>query len=171
MKAVVVGAGSWGTTFAGLLEERGHDVVVAGRRAPFVPVAEAPIEEADLVCLAVPSRVFKEVAEALPGHAPRLILTKGLDPASGRRLSEVVGDAPVAVLSGPNHAEEISLGQVASAVHTSTFYFCKLFKRVTGINFTEYVSRLRTEKAKALLLNPNLRVSEIASKGLSITCR
>ena len=32
----------------------------------------------------------------------------------------------------------------------------------TGINFTEYVSRLRTEKAKNLLLNPNLRVSEIA---------
>jgi glycerol-3-phosphate dehydrogenase (NAD(P)+) len=119
VKAVVVGAGSWGTTFAGLLEERGHDVVVAGRRPPFVPVAEAPIEEADLVCLAVPSRVFKEVAEALPGHAPRLILTKGLDPASGRRLSEVVGDAPVAVLSGPNHAEEISQGLPAAAVLAS----------------------------------------------------
>ncbi len=58
--------------------------------------------------------------------------------------------------------EELSLGQVAAAVHTSTFYFCKLFKKATGLNFTAFVSRLRTEKAKNLLLNPNLRVSEIA---------
>ena len=61
-----------------------------------------------------------------------------------------------------HHTEELSLGQVAQAVHTSLFYFCKLFRKVTGINFTEYVSRVRIEKAKNLLLNPNLRISEIA---------
>ena len=59
-------------------------------------------------------------------------------------------------------ADELSLGQVAKAVNTSSFYFCKIFKRVTGINFIDYVSRVRIEKAKNLLLNPNLRVSEIA---------
>jgi AraC-like DNA-binding protein len=58
--------------------------------------------------------------------------------------------------------EELSLGQVAAAVHTSIFYFCKLFKKATAINFTEFVSRARIERAKNLLLNPNLRVSEIA---------
>jgi AraC-like DNA-binding protein len=61
-----------------------------------------------------------------------------------------------------NHAEELSLGQVAKAVNTSTFYFCKMFKKGTGLNFTEYVSRVRIETAKNLLLNPNLRISEIA---------
>ena len=61
-----------------------------------------------------------------------------------------------------HHTEDLSLGQVAQAVHTSLFYFCKLFRKVTGINFTEYVSRVRIEKAKNLLLNPNLRISEIA---------
>jgi AraC-like DNA-binding protein len=61
-----------------------------------------------------------------------------------------------------HQAEDISLGQVAKAVNTSTFYFCKMFKKVTGINFTNYVSRTRIENAKNLLLNPNLRVSEIA---------
>jgi AraC-like DNA-binding protein len=61
-----------------------------------------------------------------------------------------------------HHADDLCLGQVAQAVHTSVFYFCKLFKKATGINFTEYVSRVRIEKAKNLLLNPNLRVSEIA---------
>ncbi len=61
-----------------------------------------------------------------------------------------------------HHGEDLSLGQVAKAVNTSTFYFCKIFKKATGLNFTDYVSRLRIEKAKNLLLNPNLRVSEIA---------
>lgn len=61
-----------------------------------------------------------------------------------------------------HQSEELSLGQVAKAINTSTFYFCKMFKKVTGLNFTDYVSRLRIEKAKNLLLNPNLRISEIA---------
>ena len=61
-----------------------------------------------------------------------------------------------------HHTEDLSLGQVAQAVHTSLFYFCKLFRKVTGLTFTEFVSRTRVEKAKNLLLNPNLRISEIA---------
>lgn len=61
-----------------------------------------------------------------------------------------------------NLTEHLSLGQVARAVNTSTFYFCKMFKKVTGLNFTDYVSRQRIESAKNLLLNPNLRISEIA---------
>lgn len=61
-----------------------------------------------------------------------------------------------------HQTEELSLGQVAKAVNTSSFYFCKMFKKVTGINFTDYLSRVRIEKSKNLLLNPNLRVSEIA---------
>ena len=61
-----------------------------------------------------------------------------------------------------HQGEDLSLGQVAKAVNTSTFYFCKMFKKATGVNFTDYLSRVRIEKAKNLLLNPNLRISEIA---------
>jgi len=61
-----------------------------------------------------------------------------------------------------HQTEELSLDQVAKSVHTSKFYFCKIFKKATGINFTDYLARVRTERAKNLLLNPNLRVSEIA---------
>jgi len=61
-----------------------------------------------------------------------------------------------------HQSEELPLGQVAKAVNMSTFYFCKIFKKATGTNFTDYVSRVRVEKARNLLLNPNLRISEIA---------
>lgn len=61
-----------------------------------------------------------------------------------------------------HQAEDLSLTDVARAVNASTFYFCKVFKKSTGINFTDYVSRVRIEKAKNLALNPNLRISEIA---------
>lgn len=61
-----------------------------------------------------------------------------------------------------HQGEEISLGDVARAVNMSTFYFCKTFKKATGLTFTEYLSRIRIEKAKELLLNPNVRISEVA---------
>src|SRR5260370_8833592 len=61
-----------------------------------------------------------------------------------------------------NQADPIDLAKVAQAMHVSTFYFCKMFKKATGLTFTEYLSRLRVEKAKRLLLNPHLRISEIA---------
>jgi glycerol-3-phosphate dehydrogenase (NAD(P)+) len=48
-----------------------------------------------------------------------LSLTKGLDPATGARLSTLVRDRPVAVLSGPNIAEEIVRGLPAAAVVAS----------------------------------------------------
>ena len=61
-----------------------------------------------------------------------------------------------------NQDNAICLATVAKAVNTSTFYFCKLFKRATGLTFTDYLARVRIEKAKTLLLNPNRRVSEVA---------
>ncbi|PYL71268.1 MAG: AraC family transcriptional regulator, partial [Verrucomicrobia bacterium] len=59
-------------------------------------------------------------------------------------------------------AEPLSLGRVAHAANISRHYFCKMFKKATGINFIDYLSRVRVEKAKTLLLNPNSRISEAA---------
>jgi len=58
--------------------------------------------------------------------------------------------------------EEISLNEVAKAVNMSAFYFCKIFKKSTGMTFTDYLSRVRIEKVKNLLLNPHKRISEAA---------
>jgi glycerol-3-phosphate dehydrogenase (NAD(P)+) len=143
VRVVVVGAGSWGTAFACVLRDNGHEVTLAARdpahaaaiaetsrnpryarEADLTGVAataipEAPLDEAELVVAAVPSRVFGEVVAALPGDAPLLSLSKGLDPASGARLSTLVRGRPVAVLSGPNIADEIVRGLPAAAVVAS----------------------------------------------------
>ena len=140
MNIVVVGGGSWGTTFARLLFDHGHEVTLACRDAEqaaairetrhnprymtdvdltgigATAIPDAPVEEANLVVLAVPSASFGDVVRALPGRSPVLSLTKGLDPGTGDRLSTLVRDRPVAVLSGPNIAEEIAHGLPAAAV-------------------------------------------------------
>ena len=140
MRVTVVGGGSWGTAFATLLRDRGHDVTLVcrdpeqaeaiartGRNPRYLShvdlggiaattMAAAPVAEANLVVVAVPSAAFARTVAALPGSCPILSLTKGLDPATGNRLSTLVTGRPVAVLSGPNLAEEISRGLPAAAV-------------------------------------------------------
>jgi glycerol-3-phosphate dehydrogenase (NAD(P)+) len=140
MDVVVVGCGSWGTAFSRLLADHGHVVTLVcrdpaqaaaihetGRNSRYLTSVDltgvaattaerANIEEANLVVLAVPSAAYASVVATLPGSAPVLSLTKGLDPGSGDRLSTLVRDRPVAVLSGPNVAEEIAQGLPAAAV-------------------------------------------------------
>lgn len=59
-------------------------------------------------------------------------------------------------------SEEISLAQVSRAANMSIFYFCKIFKKETGMTFTEYLARIRVEMVKKILLNPHTRISEAA---------
>ena len=166
MRAVVVGGGSWGTAFAHVLANREHDVVLACRDAEqartiaetarnprYLPtcdlrgvgaatIAEAPVADADLVVVAVPSAVFGEVVRALPGEAPILSLTKGLDPATERRLSTLVEGRPVAVLSGPNVAEEVAQDLPAAAVIASEDHelSLRLQEEINSITFRVYVN-------------------------------
>ena len=94
MRVVVVGGGSWGTAFAALLRDRDHDVTLACRDPEQVraieetghnpryltttdlrgveaaTIEDAPVAEADLVVLAVPSRAFADVVAALPVARP-----------------------------------------------------------------------------------------------------
>ena len=80
--------------------------------------------------IALPSKAYVEVVRVL---APRvaqgvglLSLTKGVEPDSRRRFSEVLRlelailRPAVAVLSGPNQAEEVALGQPTATVIAST---------------------------------------------------
>ncbi|MFZ0341889.1 MAG: NAD(P)H-dependent glycerol-3-phosphate dehydrogenase [Gaiellaceae bacterium] len=142
MRFLVVGAGSWGTAFSRVLLERGHEVVLAcrtreqaaaiaeaGRNPSYlqsvdlsgaepVALADAPAD-VDVLAVAVPSTAFAAVVEGLSGDAPVLSLVKGLDPETGERLSTRVRGRSVAVLSGPNIAEEIAAGLPTAAVIAS----------------------------------------------------
>jgi len=140
MRITVIGGGSWGTAFSVVLRNRGHEVTLAcrdheqavaiaesGRNPRYfshvdltgiaaTTIEEAPIATANLAVVAVPSAAFGATVADLPGTCPILSLTKGLDPATGNRLSTLVTNRPVVVLSGPNIAEEISRGLPAAAV-------------------------------------------------------
>jgi len=166
MRIVVVGGGSWGTAFSRVLRHRDHDVTLACRDAEQARVIaatghnprylttadlsgvtattidQAPIADAELVVLAVPSRSFAEVAAELPGTAPVLSLTKGLDPATGERLSTRVQGRPVAVLSGPNMAEEIADGLPSATVIASEDHALaeELQEAINSMIFRVYVN-------------------------------
>ncbi len=58
--------------------------------------------------------------------------------------------------------ETVRLEDLGTHLHVSTFYFCKQFRKHTGLRFTDYLSRLRIDRAKQMLQNPNRRVSEVA---------
>jgi glycerol-3-phosphate dehydrogenase (NAD(P)+) len=166
VNAVVVGGGSWGTAFARLLADHGHAVTLAcrdedqvaairetGRNPRYLsdvdlagvgaaPIADAPVAEANVVVVAVPSAAFDDVVRALPGRAPILSLTKGLDPATGDRLSTLVADRPVAVLSGPNIADEVARGLPGAAVIAcqSLPLAVQLQLAITSTTFRVYVN-------------------------------
>jgi AraC-like DNA-binding protein len=62
-----------------------------------------------------------------------------------------------------NHlSDPIRLRNIARALNISTFHFCRTFKQATGLTFMAYLNHVRIEKAKILLANHDLRISEIA---------
>lgn len=141
----VLGAGSWGTALARLLAQNGHSVSLWGhdpqhmadlardrRNSRYLPQAGFPenlavtdrleqaVGDCDAVLIAVPSKAFRDIAQAMAGHlqgSPKIAwATKGLESQSGKMLHEVVAEiyglsTPAAVLSGPTFAGEVAAGQ------------------------------------------------------------
>ena len=118
-RAAVLGAGSWGTTFAKVLADAGTDVVLHARRAELVAAItetrESPeylpgvrlpekvrattdaaeaLDGADVVVLAVPSQTLRDNLTAwaplLPPDASLLSLMKGVELGTTKRMSEVI---------------------------------------------------------------------------------
>lgn len=119
-RIAVLGAGSWGTTFAKVLADAGRDVVLWARREPvaaaicathrnphYLPDVELPaavvatadfdaaLDGVDAVALAVPSQSMREnlqvFREALPAGIPVISLAKGVEIGTGLRMSEIIG--------------------------------------------------------------------------------
>ena len=139
MKVAVVGSGAWGTALAIRLCKNGHDVTMwtfekelipemeAARRNPRLPGAVLPeglkissdyacVSGCTMVVVAAPSfpirSVSRGVAPYLDENAVLVSVTKGIEPGTLLRMSEVVAqetERPVVVLTGPSHAEEVAL--------------------------------------------------------------
>jgi glycerol-3-phosphate dehydrogenase (NAD(P)+) len=138
-RIAVVGAGAWGTALAVVAARAGHRVTLWGRdpnavatmvrervnalRLPEIalpqevhPTAEiGEVAAAECIILAVPAQALRAALGTLPPvAAPFVIVAKGLERASGLRLSEVVASvcpqAAVAALSGPSFAPEVARG-------------------------------------------------------------
>jgi glycerol-3-phosphate dehydrogenase (NAD(P)+) len=145
---VVIGSGSWGTALAVFLAQKCPQVHLVGRNQEvadainwnhcntrYLPKSTLPqnllattdnsiVSQADLVLFVVPTSATRETAEKLaalhvPSEAVVVSCSKGIELATGKRMSEIVRDNfpenPIAVLSGPNHAEEIAEGLPAAA--------------------------------------------------------
>ena len=149
-RVAVLGAGSWGTTFAKVLADAGREVVLWARRPEVaasiadercnpeylpgitLPALEtttnaaAALEGADAVVLAVPSQTLRSNLSTwrplLPPRATLVSLAKGVELGTLERMSEVVAEVAevssdrVAVLSGPNLAREIAVGEPTATV-------------------------------------------------------
>lgn len=61
-------------------------------------------------------------------------------------------------------AEEISLTVLAEEFHLSAQYISQLFKSEIGVNFLAYLTNIRMEKAKKLLLSTSLSIAEISEQ-------
>ena len=139
MKAAVIGSGAWGTALAIRLCKNGHDVTMwtfetdlieemtTTRRNPRLPGALLPeglkisadyacAKDCHLVVIAAPSfpmrSVCKGVAPYVDKDAVVVSVTKGLEAGTHMRMSEVAAQEigkDVVVLTGPSHAEEVSL--------------------------------------------------------------
>ena len=60
-------------------------------------------------------------------------------------------------------SKEISLGVLATEFHLNPQYISQLFKNEIGVGFLAYLTNIRMEKAKKLLLSTALSVTEISS--------
>jgi len=96
-----------------------------------------------------------------------VIFAEHLATVSNQILMTEEADEPSVITRGrmfitEHHSEALSLSDVARAAKMSAFYFCRIFKKATGLTFTEYLARERIQSVKQLLLNANMRVSEAA---------
>ncbi len=60
-----------------------------------------------------------------------------------------------------HYDKDISLDDVSRVVNISPYYFSKVFKEESGLNFIEYLTNIRIDKAKELLETTNLSIKEI----------
>lgn len=160
MKITILGDGGWGTALAILLYENGHNVYLwsnfpeyakvlqEGREnIKFLPGVKIPdaieitteIVDAELTILAIPSKYMRDICKKVKRAKCLLSVAKGIEVGSLKRMSEVIREeipaVPIAVLSGPSHAEEVARGFPTAVVTASEDI--KLAEYIQGLFMSE----------------------------------
>ena len=125
LRISLIGRGAWGGTLARLWAESGHAVRSWSRRDGGTP--EPLLADSDLVVVAVSMAAVLPLARSLapvwPQGLPLLSCSKGIDPdglcTATQLWHQELGDRPLAVLSGPNLADELARGLPAASVIAS----------------------------------------------------
>jgi AraC-like DNA-binding protein/ligand-binding sensor protein len=98
--------------------------------------------------------------EIFAGHISTIVNQLALDKTDEEKEPERVAMARSYITE---HLDEnLTLPRVAEAVNTSSFYFSRMFKQVTGHTFTEYLAMARIERAKKLMRDNNKNITQIA---------
>ena len=98
--------------------------------------------------------------------AARAVVSRALslrDRQSLSRYHEVIAKA-CAYIDSQFADPNLTLADAAGHVHLSVNHFCTVFSQETNTTFIEYLTRLRMEKARELLLSSALRSSDIAQR-------
>jgi len=167
MKISVIGAGGWGTAFAKLLSENGHEIILWIREkdlfseiinyrtnSTYLPGVQIPnsivptndldkaIFNAEILVLAVPSNYMRSIISLISKYITDKIkilsLAKGIEEETAKRMSTLIleelngfiNEESLAVLSGPNHAEEVGrMIPSATVVSSKSYNFMKLLQK------------------------------------------
>lgn len=63
-----------------------------------------------------------------------------------------------------NYKYDITRTEVSASVYLTPEYLAKIFKKETGINIKDYINQYRVDKAKILLVQTDLKISDIAAE-------
>jgi glycerol-3-phosphate dehydrogenase (NAD(P)+) len=200
----VIGAGAWGTALAIVAARAGNAVRLWGRdaaaiaamastreNARYLPGIRIPetvaattamdeLADADALLLAVPAQQVRRVVRDLPAaDAPLVICAKGLEQATGLRLSHVVAEerpaARIACLSGPSFALEVgrNLPTAVTIAADEPGLVASLAERLASLTFRPYPSDdlLGVELAGALKNVIAIAAGVTMGKGLGENAR
>ncbi|MDA3847865.1 MAG: response regulator [Vallitaleaceae bacterium] len=87
-------------------------------------------------------------------------ITEHIGMEKERKVSNVIYKAKIYI--DENYNKEIGLKEVSEAVAISPQYFSKIFKEEIGVNFIDYITKVRINRAKELLNAQTLSIKEIA---------